>query len=376
MRSRKSILSFKQLDAYAKPMEDFRIQTMTGASITLVSSIMIVFLVLSQFADWIHITQVPSLSVDTSRKDKMKINLDIVFPKAPCFLLTLDVMDVSGEHQNDVEHSMHKTRLDANGRVIDKQLIEIGEQFKNSTSGECGDCYGARPGCCNTCEEVRVAYQEQGWSFDVESVAQCVKEGYTKRMKEQEHEGCQIHGYAQINKVQGNLHIAPGKSFNQQGMHIHDLSDYRRPEHKWDFTHTIKQLSFGDGQITNPLTGTVKRANTKFMLYQYYIKVVGTEFVNLDQSKLSSNQYAVTEHERDVSPSYGSMPTSMPGIFFNFEISPMLITYKQERKPFSHFLTDLCAIIGGVYTVAGMVDQVLFTASRRLQKKQQLGKQI
>jgi uncharacterized membrane protein len=30
----------------------------------------------------------------------------------------------------------------------------------------------------------------------------------------------------------------------------------------------------------------------------------------------------------------------------------------EEKPTFAHFLTQLCAILGGVYAVAGMVDKV------------------
>lgn len=38
----------------------------------------------------------PELFVDTSRNEKLRINLDIEFPKMSCEILHLDVMDVSG----------------------------------------------------------------------------------------------------------------------------------------------------------------------------------------------------------------------------------------------------------------------------------------
>lgn len=41
------------------------------------------------------------LFVDTSRNEKMRINLDMTFPRMPCAYLSLDVMDVSGEKEND-----------------------------------------------------------------------------------------------------------------------------------------------------------------------------------------------------------------------------------------------------------------------------------
>jgi hypothetical protein len=63
------------------------------------------------------------------------------------------------------------------------------------------------------------------------------------------------------------------------------------------------------------------------------------------------------------------------GVFFNFDISAMLVKYQEHRKPFTHFLTDICAIVGGVFTVAGIIDGILFSAGRNLSKKDDLGKQ-
>lgn len=53
-----------------------------------------------------------------------------------------------------------------------------------------------------------------------------------------------------------------------------------------------------------------------------------------------------------------------------------MIKIKEYRKPFAHFLTDLCAIVGGVFTVAGIIDSLLYSAQRSLGHKVDLGKQI
>lgn len=47
----------------------------------------------------------------------------------------------------------------------------------------------------------------------------------------------------------------------------------------------------------------------------------------------------------------------------------------EKRKAFYHFITTLCAIVGGVYTVAGIVDGLLHQ-SVQLAKKIDLGKQV
>ena len=54
----------------------------------------------------------------------------------------------------------------------------------------------------------------------------------------------------------------------------------------------------------------------------------------------------------------------LPGIFFVYELSPFMIEASRIRMPFLHFVTKICAIVGGVFTVLGVLDSILF----RLQK--------
>jgi hypothetical protein len=52
----------------------------------------------------------------------------------------------------------------------------------------------------------------------------------------------------------------------------------------------------------------------------------------------------------------------------------MLVTYTEYKKPFAHFMTDVCAIVGGIFTVAGIIDSIIYTAEKSLQRKMDLGK--
>lgn len=113
-------------------------------------------------------------------------------------------MDISGEHQLDVDHNIFKRRLDSEGKpATDKPVRHESKFFRNSSwlihcsyqfiyrhpandvlglgdgqkgteiakplpADYCGSCYGAEstPGaCCNTCDEVQDAYRKKGWSF-------------------------------------------------------------------------------------------------------------------------------------------------------------------------------------------------------------------
>ena len=58
----------------------------------------------------------------------MEIHLNITFPQLPCELLTLDVMDVSGEQQTGVVHGVNKVRLgpaSEGGLVLDVSTLNL-----------------------------------------------------------------------------------------------------------------------------------------------------------------------------------------------------------------------------------------------------------
>jgi hypothetical protein len=49
-------------------------------------------------------------------------------------------------------------------------------------------------------------------------------------------------------------------------------------------------------------------------------------------------------------------------VFFNYELSPIRVRIEERRRSLGHLLTNMCAIIGGVFTVMGMVAAVVHRA--------------
>ncbi|GJJ69049.1 endoplasmic reticulum-Golgi intermediate compartment protein 3 [Entomortierella parvispora] len=383
----------KKFDAYAKTLDDFRVKTSTGAIVTIACGIIIVILFLGEYFNYRSVHVESSLIVDTGKKERMDIVLDITFPKIPCYILTLDVMDVAGAHQNDIEHSVYKIQLSPEGVELKREkTIELGDSEvdpKEVGKNYCGECGGAQPpesGCCNTCEEVRQAYARSGWSFNrPDKIEQCVREGYMQKIKEQANQGCRIRGNIRVNKVAGNFHVAPGKSFQRGAAHVHDIVQYL--EQGLDFSHEINRLSFGVQvpglQIKNPLDGQVVQGNIQqgeLYMFQYYLKVVGTRYLSLKNPPVLTNQFSVTQFNRNLQykDDNGNIrpPSGLPGVFFNFDISPMVVVQKEERKSFASFLTTVCAIVGGIFTVFSLLDGFIWRAERSLRRKIEIGKAL
>ncbi|KAJ8916274.1 hypothetical protein NQ315_016414 [Exocentrus adspersus] len=373
----------RRFDAYPKTLEDVKIQTYGGGTITIISFIIMSLLFWTELVDYLTPNVTEELFVDTSRSPNIQINLDVTVPKISCDFLALDAMDASGEQHLQIDHNIYKRRLDLEGKPIEEPKKEdIVIRVKNETEAaknktECGSCYGAAidpTRCCNTCEEVREAYRERRWALDnIDNISQCQEEKFSEKLKTAFTQGCQIYGSLVVNRVSGSFHIAPGKSFSVSHVHVHDVQPFSSGE--FNTTHRIRHLSFGtsiDSQTHNPLRDTVGLAEAGSTMFQYYLKIVPTTYVKKDGTVINTNQFSVTKHQKSISMMSGE--SGMPGIFFSYELSPLMVKYTEKERSFGHFITNVCAIIGGVYTVAGLLDTFLYHSVKLIQKKIELGK--
>ncbi|KAI9835189.1 MAG: hypothetical protein M1819_002559 [Sarea resinae] len=343
-------------------------------------------------------------------------------------------MDVSGEQQTGVMHGVNRVRLapeSEGGHVIETTALDLhsDDAAAHLDPEYCGDCYGppapanaAKPGCCSTCDEVREAYASVSWAFGRgENVEQCEREGYGERLDAQRREGCRIEGGLRVNKVVGNFHIAPGRSFSNGNIHVHDLDNFVHSpvEGGHTFTHHIHHLRFGPqlpdeivsnlggpSSDLNPLDGTSQATDIPKYNYMYFVKVVSTSYIPLgSKGLLSSNpendvqdqalgsyghaadgsiethQYSVTSHRRSLSGLNDGTGDprerqhaqgGIPGVFFSYDISPMKVINREVRsRSFTDFLTGVCAVVGGTLTVAAAVDRGVYEGAMRVKKLHQ-----
>ena len=71
--------------------------------------------------------------------------------------------------------------------------------------------------------------------------------------------------------------------------------------------------------------------------------------------------------------SFGQGGRVVPAVWFRYDLNPITVKYHETRPPIYHFLTTVCAIVGGTFTVAGIIDSLVFSGLE-IFKKFELGK--
>lgn len=415
MSSRPRLLS---LDAFSKTVEDARVRTASGGFITLICVFIVLLLIKNEYNDYQSVIVRPELVVNRDVNKQLDINLDITFPHVPCGVLSLDILDLTGDlHLDVVQSGFEIFRVLQLGEEVKDDLpilsrvTEIDEICKGLTEEEtkqgkqCGPCYGAldqenNKACCNTCEAVRLAYAVKEWGFfDGSEIKQCEDEGYVSKLKERIdlNEGCRIKGSAKVNRISGNLHFAPGTPLSRKGRHLHDVLLWNKYPDKFSIDHTINHFSFGaDPGSSVPLASTDESAEVsihplndyhfgnrgKHHLALYYLSVVLTRFEFLEgkQPATETNQFSAITHDR---PIVGGRDEDhqntlhaqggWPGVVFHFDISPMKIINREVyAKTWSGFILGVVSSIAGVLTVGAVLDRSVWAAEQVLRGKKDI----
>lgn len=138
----------------------------------------------------------------------------------------------------------------------------------------------------------------------------------------------------------------------------------------------ITELSFGPHypSILNPLDKTISTTDANFYKYQYYLSIVPTTYTRagtvdpysqslpdsttagLDaknsKNTIFTNQYAATSQSRAVNTH------SIPGIFFKYNIEPILLIVSEERGSFLSLAVRLVNVVSGVLVAGGWLFQL------------------
>jgi thiol-disulfide isomerase/thioredoxin len=186
--------------------------------------------------------------------------------------------------------------------------------------------------------------------------------------------GCNFSGFVLVKKVPGTLHFvarAPGHSVDFLNMnmshYIHafffgNLPSPRRRRalaqyHPLGLTDNWSD-KLKDRSFMAPSVGST---------YEHYMQTVLTsiEPKSAPQHSFDAYEYTVQSHAYDANDHAAAK--------FTYRMSPIQIVVTEVEKQFFHFLTAVCAVVGGVFTVAGIIDGMVHQVNK-MAKKVELGK--
>jgi hypothetical protein len=140
----------------------------------------------------------------------------------------------------------------------------------------------------------------------------------------------------------------------------------------------VNELSFGAfyPSLVNPLDRTLSTTPNHFHRFQYFLSVVPTIYSVSSPSSpanpfgaprlLYTNQYAVTEQSMQIGE------RAVPGIFFKYDIEPILLTVEESRDGFLRFVVKVVNVLSGVlvaghwgFTLSEWVGEIFGRRGRR-----------
>lgn len=213
------------------------------------------------------------------------------------------------------------------------------------------------------CKYAGLDIQDDSGRHEVGSLANMVKAPIETIDINGKHSGCRLEVNFQINKVPGNFHLSTHSASHQPAV--------------IDMAHEIHEISFGDDVRSlnlhgsfDPLGDMRKLDDSALQSHEYHLRIVPSIYEEYSGSMLRPYQYSYA-YKKYIS--LGFTGQVIPAIWFKYDINPISVKYKLRRKPLYEFLCMTCAIVGGTFTVAGIIDSLVFSASNILEKLE-LGK--
>jgi hypothetical protein len=301
-------------DAFPKLPSTYKSRSESRGFLTLFISLLAFLLVLNDLAEYIWGWPDYEFSVDSQGASHMNVNVDMVV-NMPCQYLTVDLRDVIGDRLF-LSKGFHR----------DGTTFDVGQA---TTLKEHAKALSAR-------QAVAQSRKSRGFFSFFKRAEPDFRPTYNHRA---DPDACRIYGSLGVKKVTANLHItALGHGYSSQ-IHV--------PHDKMNLSHVITEFSFGPyfPDIAQPLDYSFEIAREPFIAYQYFLHVVPTTYIAPRSKPLQTNQYSVTHYTRKLSDHGGT-----PGIFFKFDLDPMVISIHQRTTSFMQLLIRCVGVIGGVFT--------------------------
>jgi thiol-disulfide isomerase/thioredoxin len=185
-----------------------------------------------------------------------------------------------------------------------------------------------------------------------------------KAQERDDHPGCMMSGFLLVNRVPGNFHIEMRSKHHNFNPSAANLS------------HIVNSLSFGSVlprtavrqmsaipvqyfsiNALSPMNGNAYVVDKLHSTFHHYIKVVSTD-LELGGRYSGENSLLVYQMVQS-SQIMVYEEVDVPEARFSYDISPMSVTITRQGKKWYEFITSICALIGGTFTVVGLLNGVL-----------------
>lgn len=337
-------ISLKNFDAFPHAEDHLTLKTPSGALVSLVGLVIMGTLFIHELMFYLTTVTTHQMAVDHTQGETLPIHINITFPALPCQILSVDAIDVSGKHEVDLDTNIWKLRLHKDGYVLDSEyisdLVEHGHK-----AGHASDLHH-KDG--NEHDKDAADHHSHAHSHfytfnkDPEKTIKEVKQAMHS------HEGCRVFGVLDVERVAGNFHVSI------HGLSIVVAQQIFENVKQVNVSHMIHNLSFGPEYpgIHNPLDGTDRILHDESGTFKYFLKIVPTEYIYLGGGTMKTNQFSTTEYFTALK----NYDHSWPAVYFVYDLSPISVTIKEERRSFAHFITRLCAVLGGTFALTGLLD--------------------
>ena len=198
--------------------------------------------------------------------------------------------------------------------------------------------------------------------------------------KDEDHPGCQISGFLWVDRVPGNFHI--------QAHSLHHDIDAKLA----NVSHEVHHLSFGNPGIKStiqrnnlvapegfertlsPMDGNVYVNYNQHEAFHHYVKVVTTEFDDPYLTKIDGRKrsdYGIRAYQLLTSSQLSFYRSDIvPEAKFSYDPSPIAVYHRRTyNKRWYDYITSLMAIIGGTFTVIGMIESTIHATIMRKKRR-------
>jgi len=385
----------KSLDAFGKPIQEFQVKTACGGYLSVCSFLVIFLLFITELRYFLQLETKDEMVIDQNQDQKhFNVTFKMTFFEVPCSVLHMNLIDSKKANTMHVAHEIYKTRLSKTGaelglRVRDSlanvaqthsELAEAGSHSDTVRAPHatahlrCGSCFGSHPDeddCCNSCEDVRAAFKSRGWPERPKGYVfeQCEGEVYAAEPP-QRNEGCRVEARLHAQKVAATIHLGVGRYFKYDRLKHEDHKNFVK---HLNFSHEIHELSFGPDfpGLVHVLNGRVKNEHfpPNSEHYQFDIHVIPTRFQDEFGQETASHQYSVTEYVKSIDQMARHQELVAVGLWANYDFTPFEVKVTRSRKSFMHFLTECCAILGGIFAFTGMLDNFSYRINKTLARR-------